>query len=540
MNFAKGRATKGRGTSFKGALLYVLHDPGADTANRVGFVELRNLATDNADRAWREMMTLCEAADDLKRQAGIKATGRKLEKPVYAFSLNWHQDDHPTPEHMRETALSALQTLGMENLQAVIVEHTDTAHRHVHIIVNLVDPDTGKAVSVSNDEHKLDRWADDYEVTWGVIRSPDRRAKFEALDNGRKPPKRPTQAQSREEWLAIRKAKGEQAKAHAAEIHATFAARFAALKESQNLAYEARRAESDRLWKTYQGDRKAIRDRYQPFIDAIYKSKRKAPPHPHTEQALRDLEETAEWKELGRQQFKQRRAFNARERSLLGVVSNAVRLHYAQTNPKARPSFLWLLVSRNARQQQFQQQQEGQKQALRSRQRTRRKARADTLRAACRAEQARLAENFLDKRKDLQARHARETAAQKAARRDLAVERDQTWAEYRRTFEIPERDQRRDQGGERTTREQFNAAAKGEDRQPGSAQQTSIADQFRGSAAGGSAQAASPEPKRRDWRARRSAAERKADGSYKARDRNRGRDSEHPGRTRERDRYDHD
>ena len=72
-----------------------------------------------------------------------------------------------------------------------------------------------------------------------------------------------------------------------------------------------------------------MNDRYQPFIDAIWKSKRKSPPHPYTEQALHDLQESAEWKQLGRTQFAQRRLFNARERSLLGATGNAVRLHYA-------------------------------------------------------------------------------------------------------------------------------------------------------------------------------------------------------------------
>jgi hypothetical protein len=46
MNWAKGRATKGRGTSFKGALVYVLHDKGAQTSERVGFIDLHNLATE--------------------------------------------------------------------------------------------------------------------------------------------------------------------------------------------------------------------------------------------------------------------------------------------------------------------------------------------------------------------------------------------------------------------------------------------------------------------------------------------------------------
>lgn len=166
------------------------------------------------------MMALCEAADDLKKRAGIKATGRKMTKPVYAFTLNWHEADNPDAAHMHETAVEALRALGLENHQAVIVEHTDRPHKHVHIIVNLVDPDTGKAASLSNDEHKLDRWADDYEQTQGVIRSPDRRAKFHALDNGLKPPKRPSQAESREEWEATRRLHDEQARQRRAEIKA--------------------------------------------------------------------------------------------------------------------------------------------------------------------------------------------------------------------------------------------------------------------------------------------------------------------------------
>jgi hypothetical protein len=194
MNWAKGRAPRGRGTSFKGALVYVLHDKGAATSKRGGRIDLVNLATDDPGRAWSEMMVLCEASDDLKRRTGIKATGRKMTKPVYAFTLNRHEADDPDAAHMYETAVQALRTLGLEQHQAVIVEHTDRPHRHVHIVVNLDHPDTDKAASLSNDEHKLDRWADDYEQTQGIIRSPDRRSKFHALDNGLQPPKRPSQA----------------------------------------------------------------------------------------------------------------------------------------------------------------------------------------------------------------------------------------------------------------------------------------------------------------------------------------------------------
>ena len=46
MNFNKGAKTHGRGTSFKGALTYYLHDKDTlDTAERVSFVEMGNLVT---------------------------------------------------------------------------------------------------------------------------------------------------------------------------------------------------------------------------------------------------------------------------------------------------------------------------------------------------------------------------------------------------------------------------------------------------------------------------------------------------------------
>jgi hypothetical protein len=105
-----------------------------------------------------------------------------------------------------------------------------------------------------------------------------------------------------------------------------------------------------------------VNDRYQPFINAIWKSKRKSPPHPYTEQALHDLQESAEWKQLGRTQFAQHRLFNARERSLLGAIGNAMGLHYAAMRERGGLANLFkLIISPAARRKQFQRQQETQK-----------------------------------------------------------------------------------------------------------------------------------------------------------------------------------
>ena len=125
MNFNKGAKTKGRGTSFKGALTYYLHDKDTlETAHRVGFVEMVNLFTDDPHTAWREMMVTCDAAPELKRRGGSSPGGNKLKKPVYAISIEWHPDDKPSKNHMREAAHDVLKLLGLQDHQAVIVEHT--------------------------------------------------------------------------------------------------------------------------------------------------------------------------------------------------------------------------------------------------------------------------------------------------------------------------------------------------------------------------------------------------------------------------------
>jgi hypothetical protein len=401
------------------------------------------------------------------------------------------------------------------------------------VIVNLVDPETGLLVSLSNDDHKLDRWADDYEVSQGVIRSPDRRAKFHALDNGIEPPKRPARAKSREEWEAIRKLNGEKAKQRAAEIKAAYAAHVANLKAAQNSAFKARNAEAEKLWNSYTADRKAVNDRYQPFIDAIWKSRRTSPPHPYTEQALRDLQESAEWKQLGRTQFAQRRLFSARESAFLGAIGNAVRLHYAAMRERGGLANLFkLMISPAARRKQFQHQQETQKQALRKRQAQSRNERAATLKASRRVELAKLSQEFQKNREAMKARHASEVAAQKTVWRQLATERKKVWSDYRQEFAIKEAEQE-NASQQQSHRDEFREAASGTTQAEAKPEHESRADKTQENAA---ETATTEKSTRRDWRARRSAAERKADGSYRKRDRG----DDDSGRSRERDRHDHD
>ena len=167
------------GRSFGGVADYCLHDrwvPGQghpESAERVEWTETRNLATEHGDRAARIMVATADASPELKRLAGAAATGRKLEKPVCHYSLNWAKDEKPDRQEMSRAAEGSLKALGMERHQALIVSHRD-GQPHVHVIANRVDPESGKAAALSRSKLRLSKWAERYEREQGKIRCPAR------------------------------------------------------------------------------------------------------------------------------------------------------------------------------------------------------------------------------------------------------------------------------------------------------------------------------------------------------------------------------
>ncbi len=164
-----------RGHSFKGAGQYYLHDKQASTKERVGFTYVHNLPTDNADTALSWMAHTAMNAERLKARSGIKSSGRKSTAgEVYCYSLAWHPHQKPDKEMMIESAFSTLELLDLYDHEAVFVSHTDTEHPHVHVIANLVHPDTGKTQVMSYDRLTLSAWAEDLENNEGQIRCEQR------------------------------------------------------------------------------------------------------------------------------------------------------------------------------------------------------------------------------------------------------------------------------------------------------------------------------------------------------------------------------
>jgi len=156
-----------RGTSFKGACGYILHDAQKTSRDRVLWSATQNLIS-KADDAWFEMFATTRDQAALKEQSGHSARGRKNTNPVLHMTLSWAVGESPTPEHMRETALSSLKAMGLEAHQAVMAAHCDKDHLHLHIVVNTIHPETGITAPLKYTKERLSRWAEAYEREHGI------------------------------------------------------------------------------------------------------------------------------------------------------------------------------------------------------------------------------------------------------------------------------------------------------------------------------------------------------------------------------------
>lgn len=156
-----------RGTSFKGACGYVLHDPGKASSDRVAFIETRNLY-DDPQYAWFEMFDTYRNRSALKLNAGVDMRGRDNKAPVLHYTLSWHADDNPDPDHMRAMAFASLEALGLSEHQAIIVGHNDKEHCHLHVVANTVHPYTGKTAPLKFSKLEFSKWAEAYEKEHGI------------------------------------------------------------------------------------------------------------------------------------------------------------------------------------------------------------------------------------------------------------------------------------------------------------------------------------------------------------------------------------
>ena len=125
---------------------YLIHGPKGSRPHpqRVAFIAARNLLTDNP-----------RAAAQLMRATAAQSV--RCKAPVYHFLVSWHHNEAPSLEAMRAVADATCADLGLEEHQRLYVGHDDTEHRHVHVVVNRVHPETGKAWNRRQDYVRIER-----------------------------------------------------------------------------------------------------------------------------------------------------------------------------------------------------------------------------------------------------------------------------------------------------------------------------------------------------------------------------------------------
>lgn len=194
------------GKSFRGAGQYHLHDKPFDneagervnprTADRVAWTATRNLLNVEPEAAIDEMWHTADNQQLLKREAGVARSGNRCTDPVKTISLSWKPTQAPTKEQMIDAVDSYLTHMGWAEHQALIVAHTDTAHPHVHIILNRVHPETGRTLNDRQDKRRSQPWGLAYERENGEILCKQRLEQDYAADGKAKDDKHvPNQAE---------------------------------------------------------------------------------------------------------------------------------------------------------------------------------------------------------------------------------------------------------------------------------------------------------------------------------------------------------
>lgn len=400
-----------KGSSFKGAAAYLLHDKDrADSAERVEWVETRNLAADDPEIAWRIMAATALDQARLKAEDGVKNTGRKSDKHVLHISLAWHPDQEPSREDICEAADAALAAIGAEDRQSMIIAHNDEEHPHVHLLVNRVSPIDGRHLSQSNDRLKLSKWAEEYERKGGHIYCEDRVINNAAREQGAYVKGAKDEARhiyearpaANDNDRAAAEIAAQKAKDHALSLKGRNLAKMQAREwEKLEAAHEARKAALARqLTRDTAKARAAVHEEFRPA-----------------------------WRKLNRDQASERETFAALEESFFGRASNMARALRASSNDvgEGRTGLISrafrILTNAGERKAYFEAGQERARQALQRAQDTKTADASKELKAEHTADLDAHRAVYLKARDDLAATHEAARAKLQAEWKDRTAER---------------------------------------------------------------------------------------------------------------------
>jgi hypothetical protein len=161
-------AVSSNGKSFRALAAYLAAGRSGKERDRVAWTAGRNLPTDDPEIAAKVMRATA-------------AQSRRVEVPVYHLTISFDpQDkDQVTRAMMERVADAVLARLGLAEHEAVYVAHQDRSHPHVHVMVNRVHPETGRAWERWQDQPVIQRVLREQERALGLTIVPGRLAEIE-------------------------------------------------------------------------------------------------------------------------------------------------------------------------------------------------------------------------------------------------------------------------------------------------------------------------------------------------------------------------
>lgn len=153
--------------------------------DRVAWILAHNLMTDDPELAAGIMTATAQLS-------------RRCKNAAYHAMIAWAPHEKPTPEIMQEIALKTLGLAGLAEHQALIMGHGDKPHAHLHMLINRVHPDTGRAWDTKHDYALFDRIMRQLSDEYGFQYVPAHRFNPDMTDDqAKKPNKRATRAAKR-------------------------------------------------------------------------------------------------------------------------------------------------------------------------------------------------------------------------------------------------------------------------------------------------------------------------------------------------------
>ncbi|MFT9027660.1 TraI/MobA(P) family conjugative relaxase [Acetobacter indonesiensis] len=117
-------------------ILYVASPEKTDTSEKCTYFGARGFLTNLLDSQVAEMIAL---ATDSVRSADT----------VNHYVLSWKRGESPTTEQVNEAVTLLQKEMGLEQHQIVYGLHADTDNRHLHVVVNRVDPETLRCTEIN-------------------------------------------------------------------------------------------------------------------------------------------------------------------------------------------------------------------------------------------------------------------------------------------------------------------------------------------------------------------------------------------------------